>query len=486
MPEGPEEPIVSPPLTPLPRGRKPRRGDRFVVRVEALDEEGEGVGRWGPYLVRLRRTAPGDHLEGEVLRRRGDRLDARPLRCIDPSPLRSEPPCPHFGVCGGCRLQHLRYEAQLEAKRERVARALAVLEPPEVAPTLGMEAPWHYRNKVDLTFSRRRWRRPEDDERSPSDFALGFHVPGRFRKVLDVPGCRLAFEEADAIAHSARTLALEAGLSAWDPERHEGSLRHLVLRKGFRTGQVLVRLIASEDHPAVRRYASDLLERHPHIHTLTLGVGTHRAVVAKAEREEVLHGPGVLHEVLSGIDFEIAPDAFFQTNTLQAERLVETVLRLGAVCSETRVWDLCCGVGTLSLPMAAAGAEVWGLELVPSAVEAARRNARRAGLQGRVHFDVGDVTAVLRGRSEVTPPSQPPDLVVLDPPRAGLHPRVVEVLADLGPERLVYVACRPESAARDLSALMARAPYRVQAVQPIDLFPHTPHVEAVVALHRTS
>ncbi len=472
------------PFTPLPQGRKPRRGDRFVLGIDGLDEEGEAVGRWGPFRVRLRRAAPGDRLEAEVLRRRGDRIEARSLRLLSPSPRRTEPPCPHFGTCGGCRLQHLSYPAQLEAKRDRVARALVALDAPAPSPTLGMEVPWHYRNKVDLTFSRRRWLRPEEPKEAPRDFALGFHVPGRLRKVIDVPGCRIAFEEADAIARSARTLALEAGLSAWDPERHEGLLRHLVLRKGFRTGQILMRLIVSEDSPEVRRYAEALLASHPQLHTLTLGIGTHRAVVARADREEVLHGPGILHEVLAGIDFEIAPDAFFQTNTLQAERLVETVMRLGDVEAGQRVWDLCCGVGTLALPMAAAGASVWGIEIVPSAVEAARRNARRSGLAAHARFDVGDVTEVLRGRTPLAPPSERPDLVVLDPPRAGLHPRAVEAVAALAPERLLYVACRPESAARDLSALLARTPYRIEAVQPIDLFPHTPHVEVVVALRR--
>ena len=476
---------VSPAPTPLPEGRKPRRGDVFELLVEDLDEEGGGVGRWGPYRVALRQVAPRDHVRAEVLRRRGQRIEARLLEVLRPSPARAEPPCEHFGLCGGCRWQHVGYPAQLQAKRRRVARALQALEGPEPRPTLGMADPWHYRNKVELTYSARRWLRAEEPEGAPRDFALGFHVPGRHRKVLDVPGCRIAFREADAIANSARRLALQMGLSAWDPARHEGLLRHLVLRKGVRTGEILVRLIVSQASGAVLRYAEALGEAHPEITTCSVGEGQHRSVVAKAEREQVLWGPGVLHERLCGIDFEIAPDAFFQTNTEQAERLVETVLRLGEVGPGQRVWDLCCGVGTLSLPIAAAGARLWGLEIVPSAIAAARRNAERAGLTERARFEVGDVTEVLRGRSgSVRPPAWKPDLVVLDPPRAGLHPRAVQAVAELAPERLVYVACRVESAARDLLALTARTPYRIEAVQPIDLFPHTPHVETVIALHR--
>ncbi|HVS08629.1 MAG TPA: 23S rRNA (uracil(1939)-C(5))-methyltransferase RlmD [Planctomycetota bacterium] len=465
--------------------RKPRRGDRLELAVERIDPRGTAHGHLrdssGEYDVRLPRGVPGSRLVAQVTRRRGARIDTRVLELLEAGPETVPVRCAHAATCGGCRFQDWSYAAQLEHKRqvvEETLRAGGVLDSARVEPCLGCDPPWAYRNKMDFTFSARRWIEPAEPVGAPRGFALGLHPSGHWRSVIDVHACAIAPPGTDAIVASARRLALEQGLEPWDVATHRGLLRHLVVRRNAR-GEVLVAVVTSEEaSERIRPYVRALLAERPEIATAVQLVSSSLAQVATGERELVLHGPGWILEELDGLTFRLSAGSFFQTNTAQAERLVRAVREAAACGPEDVVVDLSCGVGTFALSLARGAREVWGFELAPSAVTDARLNAQRNAI-GNAHFLAGDVAATLRERDLPRPA-----VCVVDPPRAGLHKSVLAALAALAPDRVVYVSCNVSAAAQDLRALSA-AGLRLVRVQPIDLFPHTPHVECVLVLERS-
>jgi len=462
--------------------RKPRRGDVCELEIESFDERGEGVGRSGEYAVELRRAIPGERVRAGVNWRRRNLLGARVLERLAPSPHAAVPRCAHFGSCGGCSLQSLDYETQLaglHALVERAFRAQGFGAELEIAPVEGAGELYGYRNKMEFTFSNRRWIEDGEPPGAATGFALGLHAPGVHSKVIDVGSCPIQPAAADRILASMRAEAQLRGLEPWDQRTHTGLLRHAVLRSSRATGEILVDLVTSRDaFELVDPYAHALLARHPEITTFVQNVNTRPAQTAQGERERVIHGPGFIVERLLDLSFAISANSFFQTNSAQAERLFGLVRELAGARGDELVFDLYCGTGTIAIVLAGAAREVVGFEVAPSSVADACANAARNGIEN-VRFVEGDVLASLARESGR------PDICVVDPPRAGLHPKLVPVLGALGPRRIVYVSCNPVSGARDARAL-ADFRYRVRAVRPIDLFPHTPHVECLFTLERES
>jgi 23S rRNA (uracil1939-C5)-methyltransferase len=462
--------------------RKPRRGDLLDVRVEGFDARGRACGSSGEFRARLRRGVPGELVRARVIRRRRDLVDAIALERLEASPIAVPARCAHFGACGGCRLQDVAYAAQLEGKRRLVEAALASrglagraeVEPVRPAPLL-----YGYRNKMEFSFGSRRWIDPTEPAGATSSFALGLHAAELFDKVVDVRACAIQPPAADAILSAAREIALERALEPWDARAHTGLLRHLVVRTARATGGILVGIVTSREAEAeIGGFADALLARGLGITTLVHGVNSRPADTAIAERVRVLFGPGFLVEELGGLRFELSYSSFFQTNTAAAEVLVSIVREEASVAATDVVWDLYCGIGMLALSLAGSAREVVGFEVVPSAVADARRNAERNGIPN-ARFVEGDVVPGL----EAAKGSPPPDLLLLDPPRSGLHPKVFEAIDPLPARRLVYVSCNPAAAARDVERLCASG-WRAGRVRPVDLFPHTPHVECVVGLSR--
>ncbi len=465
-------------------GRKPRRGDLLDVDVERIDHRGKGVGRVGPYRVSVGHGLPGARLRVNVSRRRSESIEARVEEVLEPSPLAVEARCTQFGTCGGCSLQDLGYADQLVEKRRLAQRLLASVPLPdgvEIEAPVACESPWAYRNKMDFTFSSRRWVEEHEPENAEADFALGLHVAGWHGKVLDVRDCLIQSPECGAVLASAREIARAQELAPWDLTEHKGLLRHLVLRKSATCADLLVYLVTSDETPElVQPYADALIAARPEITTLVHGVNSRIASVAVGERDTVLYGPGYLRERLGGVEFRVSATSFFQTNTAQAEKLVEIVREAAAVGPKDVVYDLYCGGGSLGLALARDAREVWGFEVVDSAIDDARQNAAANGVRN-AFFVGGDVLQSLHPRHPGATRRPFPDVLVVDPPRAGLHPRVLEVVAGLRPQRLVYVSCNPRAAATDVAGLVEQG-MRVQRVQPIDLFPHTPHLEIVFTL----
>jgi 23S rRNA (uracil1939-C5)-methyltransferase len=449
-----------------------RRGDLVTVEVADLAFGGEGVARAGGYVVFVPGGVPGDRAEVRLSQVRPRFARGTIERLERPSPLRTEPPCPYFGRCGGCRLQHVRYEAQLEFKQRQVADCLARLgglSDLPIAPILGAPDLYGYRNKMEFTFA-------EVGGRP----ILGLHEADRYDVILDIERCLLQSERMNAVLAEVRAVVREGGWSVYRQDAEAGLLRFLVLREGRATGETMVNVVtASPDIATARALADRLRARCPFVTSVVLNVNPKKAAVAVGVEEHPVAGNETIRERLGELEFSISANSFFQTNTRQAERLFGIVDEYAGLTGREIVFDLYAGTGAISLILARRARSVYGIELVPAAIEDAARNARANGITNCT-FLPGEVRHVL---PDLVRRAVRADVVVADPPRAGFHPKALRSLAALGAPRIVYVSCNPATLARDLATLCATG-YRVTAVQPVDMFPHTPHIEVVVRVER--
>ena len=451
-----------------------RRGDSLSVVIDDLAFGGEGVGRVDGYVVFVRGGIPGDRVRVRLTEARA-RFGRGVIESVEmPSPDRIEAPCPYFGRCGGCRLQHMAYPAQLAFKQKQVADCLeriGGLGAFEQRPIVAAPAPFGYRNKMEFTVTRAAPGAP---------LTVGLHEAERYDAVLDVTRCLLQSDHMNELLDEARAFVAQHGLSAYDQDSGEGLLRFLVLREGRRTGELMANVVTSS--PAVSELAPlapRLRARVPGTSSVVMNVNPKKASVAVGVEEHLLGGRDHIREVLGDVTFQVSAGSFFQTNTAQAERLFAIVLDAAALGEADTAIDLYSGTGAISLLLARRCRWVYGIELAAAAVADANRNAAANGIvnctfvEGEVRFVLPSLIA--RGVRA--------DVVVADPPRAGFHPKALRALVALGAGRIVYVSCNPGTLARDLGEL-ARAGYRLEWVQPVDMFPHTPHIEVVARLAR--
>ncbi len=455
---------------------RPRRGETLSLTVDDLAFGGEGVGRADGYVVFVRGGLPGDRLRVRLTETRS-RFGRGVIEAVEePSPDRIEAPCPYFGRCGGCRLQHLAYPAQLRFKAKQVADCLAriagVADVP-VRPIIGAPELYGYRNKMEFTVA-------AAAPSSERPLTLGLHEADRYDVVLDIERCLIQSEGMNELLAEARAFLAERKLPVYEQESGEGLLRFLVLREAKGTGEAMVNVVTSAPQVSELAPLADRLRRRvPQTASVILNVNPKKASVAVGVEEHLLAGRDHIREALGGLVFQISANSFFQTNTLQAERLFALVEEFVALTGGETVIDLYSGTGAITLLLARRSRWVYGIEVAQAAVDDAQRNAKANGIENCA-FLAGEVRAVLpqlinRGvRAEV---------VVADPPRAGFHPKALRALLTLGPRRIVYVSCNPATLARDLGEL-ARGGYRIEWIQPLDMFPHTPHIEAVARLAR--
>lgn len=464
-----------------------RKKGLVLEDIEVLDyaAEGKALARLdGKVLFIEGGAVPGDRVDVRLLKSKKDWASARLLRLRVASPERVEPFCPHFGTCGGCQWQMLPYARQLAFKQQQVTEQLRRLgggiQLPEPEPILGADPQRRYRNKLEFTFSSRAYLSAEDLQREPrpeAGPALGFHAPRRFDKVLDIERCELQPEPSNALRNELRRFALEHGYSFYDPRSHEGWLRNLVIRSN-REGELMVNLVLQHDEPTERdRVLAHISERFPEIRSLYYTINPKWNDSLNDLSPRLFRGDAYLLERLGDCRFRIGPKSFFQTNSLQAERMYEQVRDFAALSGTETLYDLYCGTGTIGIFLAAAARKVVGIELVREAVEDARENAILNGV-ANIRFYDGDVLQLCdRGFLER---EGAPDVVVTDPPRAGMHEALVAKLLELRAPRIVYVSCNPATQARDLALLDAA--YAVRRIRPLDMFPHTHHIENIVLL----
>lgn len=458
--------------------RHRRPAEPVVIRIDDLAFGGEGVGRHEGQVQFVHGALPGETVR--IIPMGGGKRwqRARLLEILEPSSLRISPVCSHTDLCGGCAYQTLAYEAQLDAKarqvRENIAR-IAGIHPPEVASPLPAPERFHYRNKMEFSFSPRAWDPAGVPDEPVAGPAVGLHARGRFDAILDIHDCALVDSEANRLLATIRDAARSLEIPAYHSRRAEGILRHLVLRSSRFTGEWLLALVAREADPRIHRLAEICRAAHPQIAGFLLWVHPGLATVARAEEEMLLFGRGTIVERLLDLEFELSASSFFQTNSSAAEGLIHELRALAPAGG--RVLDLYCGVGTLGLALAGGAEEIVGVESVEAAVLDARRNAARNGI-GNSRFIAAPAEDWLSGAREFRP-----HLVVVDPPRAGLHPRSLAGVTALAAPAILYVSCNPATLARDLAGLTA-AGYRADAMRILDMFPHTPHVETIVRLRR--
>jgi 23S rRNA (uracil1939-C5)-methyltransferase len=455
------------------------------VTVCGVAAEGKALVRHEERVVFVPFAVPGDVVDVQLTRRKNSYAEGRIIRFHAYSPLRATPFCEHYGVCGGCQWQILPYAEQLRYKQQQVVDQLTRIgkvELPEISPILGSEKTQYYRNKLEFTFSDSRWLTEDEirSDQSPEERnALGFHIPGMFDKVLDIRKCWLQDEVSNRIRNEIRAFALAQGFTFFNLRNHGGLLRNLIIRTTT-TGEVMLIVVFYEDdEPRRTALLNHLAARFPEITSL-LYVLNPKANDTITDREvHVFKGKAFITEQMEDLKFTIGPNSFYQTNSEQAYRLYSVVRDFAGLTGTEHVYDLYTGTGTIANFVARRACRVTGIEYVPEAIEDANANAALNGITN-VHFLAGDMKDLLT--ADFIEAHGRPDVLITDPPRAGMHEDVTKTILLAAPRRIVYVSCNPATQARDLNLL--DPDYRVLRVQPVDMFPHTHHVENVVLLER--
>ena len=452
-----------------PGGEMLRRDDEITVTIDRMAYGGRGVARVNGLVVFVSGAAPGDVIRARVARVRRSYAEADGVAVEAASADRVVPRCPHFGPCGGCIWQHLSYPAQAHAKEAIVRESLAHLggmRAAVVRPIVQALDPWYYRNKMEFSFH-------------PAG-TLGLHERGAWNRIVPIEVCFLQSEASVSLVRAVRAFARSAALAPYDPQTHAGFMRSLVIRESRATGDRLVGLVTGPGPlPQAEEFVAAVRAAAP-VTGIVRGIAPGASDGAPITRVEPLDGRPQLDEMVAGLRFRIGLETFFQTNTAQATRMVEYVTDRAGLLDDRPVIDLYCGVGTFSLALARAGARVVGVELLQSSVEAARENARLNELD-TTRFVSGDARVVL---PVLVDELGSPEVLILDPPRAGAGGRVMRKIGRSGARRIIYVSCNPTTLAPDLGELLPFG-YRLIDVQPFDLFPQTYHVEAVAVLDRS-
>ena len=454
------------------------------VLIEEVAAEGNAIARVDGKVLFVPQAVPGDVADICVTKSKKNYMEGYVADIIHPSPYRQKPFCIHYGICGGCKWQPLPYRMQLEAKEKQVYDQLVRigrLDVPEIEPIIGSEKQRYYRNKLEFTFSKRRWLLDGEnpDEVTGNDrLGLGFHVGRFFDKVLDIKECHLQPDPSNDIRLFIKRHALENGIEFFDLREHTGVLRNLTIRTAS-SGETMIILSVTRFDEKIAELLNAVADNFPQISSVYYFINT-KANDSTSDLTAVLYrGKDTIYEEMEGLRFRIGPKSFFQTNSLQAYNLYKVAREFAGLTGKETVYDLYTGTGTIAQFVSSRASKVIGIEYVREAVEDAAANCRDNGISN-CEFFAGDMKDILTG--EFLQEHGRPDVIILDPPRAGIHPDVAKTILEAAPERIVYVSCNPASQARDIALLSER--YSIGRVRPVDMFPQTHHVENVVLLNR--
>jgi 23S rRNA (uracil1939-C5)-methyltransferase len=448
-----------------------QRDQELELSIESLAFGGNGVARLDGFVVFVRRGLPGDTVKARVTKVQRRHAEAVATEIVTPGPVRVEAPCQHYPACGGCRFQDLAYETQVQTKHQWVADSLqriAGLTDAPLEPIVPAASQFHYRNKMEYSFTQL--------EDGPT---LGLHRAGRWDEVLQIDKCWITSDVDNAIRNTMIAWAREEKLTAYDQETHEGYLRHLMIRVGRNTGQALVQLVTNRGERFDRERLIEVLTAIPEVKSIhwSINEGVNETTELPTE---LIWGEDAIEEEIGGLRFRVRPNAFLQTNTEMAEQLYSIAREFAGLTGNETVYDLYCGIGTIGISMARDAMTVWGIEISEESVACAIENQELNGIGNTAFFagNVGEVLADLRTRAG------DPDVVVVDPPRAGLAGKALKRLGEIAAPRIVYVSCNPTTLAGDIKRLADDYGYRLVRARPVDMFPHTPHVECVALLER--
>ena len=462
------------------------------IEITGVAAEGKALVRIDDIVTFVPNCVPGDIVDLQITKKKHSFMEAKVLRVVQPSPVRCQARCKHFGVCGGCKWQILPYEEQLKYKQQQIVDNLTRIgkvELPQISPILGSKHIYEYRNKLEFTCADRKWFPWEVIEAAggldkvDSTYGLGFHIPNCFDKVLDIEECHLMPEINNRIRNSVRTYAREHGLTFYNEHTHEGLLRTLILRNNHKGELMLIVCFGAglEPEQASHAAAMSLLEylhnEFPEIISLLYVENTKFNDTIGDLDVKIYFGQDYIIEEMEGLQFKVGPKSFYQTNTEQAYELYKVAREFAELGGDELVYDLYTGTGTIANFVSRKAKQVIGIEYVPEAIEDAKTNSKINKIKNTLFF-AGDMKDILN--NDFVAKYGRPDVIITDPPRAGMHEDVVNVILNAEPKRIVYVSCNPATQARDLALLDAK--YKVTKVQPVDMFPHTQHVENVVQL----
>lgn len=455
------------------------------IIITDIAAEGKAIAKYNDVVVFVPFVVPGDVVDLQVTRKKSHFMEARSIHFHSYSPIRTEAVCEHFGICGGCKWQTLPYTEQLRYKQKQVfdnLTRIGKIDLPEMQPILGSTKTEFYRNKLEFTFSNKRWRTFEEmNEGKQFDTmnAVGFHIPGQFDKVLDINKCWLQDDISNQIRNEVRRYALEKELSFFDLRSQDGFLRTMMIRTTS-TGELMVIMVFYyEDKAAQDALLDNLAKKFPQITSLLYVVNSKANDTITDQAIHIYKGNECIYEEMEGLKFKIGPKSFYQTNSEQAYELYKVARNFAGLTGKELVYDLYTGTGTIANFVAHQSKQVIGIEYVPEAIEDAKVNSTINNIDNTL-FYAGDMKDILN--AAFIEKHGKPDVIITDPPRAGMHDDVIEAIRFAAPERIVYVSCNPATQARDLSLL--DVDYKVVAVQPVDMFPHTHHVENVVLLEK--
>ncbi|EFK59681.1 23S rRNA (uracil(1939)-C(5))-methyltransferase RlmD [Sphingobacterium spiritivorum] len=456
---------------------------KFISDIAVIDiaEEGKGVGKTDELVLFIDKAIPGDVVDVELIRKKKNFAEAKVAALKKASEYRIDPFCEHFGVCGGCKWQHMDYNGQLKFKQQTVDNVLARIGKVDTSimePILGSGETEYYRNKLEYTFSNKRWLTSVDDANEGLEMnALGFHVPGRFDKILDIDHCYLQQDPSNAIRNQIRAFAIEHQISFYDLREHAGALRNLIIRTAS-TGELMVIVVfAYPQEGQVELLMNYINNSFPDIDSLLYIINQKKNDTIFDQDIHIFKGRDFIYEEMEGLKYKIGPKSFYQTNSLQAYELYKITREFAGLTGDELVYDLYTGAGTIANFVAKTAREVIGVEYVPTAIEDAKINSAINQI-GNTKFYAGDMKDVLT--ADFIAEHGKPDVVITDPPRAGMHGDVVQRLLEMEAEKIVYVSCNAATQARDLALLNEK--YTVDRIKPVDMFPHTQHVENVVLL----
>ncbi len=471
-----------------------KKGDIIELEISKYAFEGKGIGKIkldendeSAYVVFVDKTYPGDKVKASYSRIKKSYAEARLEEILEESKDRTAPECSHFGTCGGCKQQNLKYEIQAEYKQQQVKEIfekLGGLTDFEFLPILKADDVFFYRNKLEFSFSEKRWLTVEEikssSEIEDKNFALGFHIPRMFDRIIDIEKCYLQSEESNKVLNFTRIFFKSRNISIYSTQTHQGFLRHLVIKHSHHTNDLMVNLVTSEyNEDLMKEYCEEMLKEIPEITTIVNNVNTKKAQVAYGDYEEVLYGNGYIFDKIGKFTFRISANSFFQTNTLQAEKLYNLAKDFAEFQGNEIVYDLYSGAGTIAIYVSENVKSLFAFENVVEAVNDAKENMKLNDISNISFFEADLNKSFQQKLEDDNFPMA--DIIIADPPRSGMNPKTIQDILFVNPQKIVYVSCNPTTQVRDIKVLVENG-YKLVKIQPVDMFPQTYHIENVALL----
>lgn len=458
------------------------RRQEIEIEIEKVAFGGQGIAHHGNFVLFVENALPGDRMKVRLRKVKKSHAFAYPIELIEPSQLRIDAPCSHFGYCGGCKWQNLDYQIQLDFKKQIVIESLehiGNIHPELVHDVIPSPLIFGYRNKMEFSFSDNRWLPPHElknPEIRKDDLSIGLHIPRYFDRIIDIEKCWLQDDRLNRILQLSKEFFKKAEIPVYHNRKHEGILRYLVLRQSFAFNQIMVNIVTFQSiQDKLNDFAHKLIKEIPEIISIINGVNSRFAQVANCDQEFCIFGERVIKEKLGDYIFEISANSFFQTNSLQAKNLYQIIKDFAGLEGKI-VWDLYSGTGSIAIFLSDKAKKIIGFEILEDSVKDAQKNAK-INRVSNCEFISGDLRFSLEKFSH-----EFPDIIICDPPRSGMHPKVLDIILKIAPHKIIYVSCNPTTLARDVTILNEK--YKLREVQPLDMFPHTYHIESVCRLEK--